>query len=528
MRASNYRRKIKINKKLLLWILSAAAGITMGMMIFFFAFFKVEHVEVRGNTVYSDDEVKRMVLNGVFADNSVLAPMFCSQSKVKDVFFVDSISVTQLTRDTIVISVREKKPVGCIHFLDSYIYFDRNGVFVEGSVLRDEKIPFFNGIKVSKVVEDEKLPIKGSNVLTTAVTLSTIFQKEETLPDFVQFDDNSQIRLIYGKITVMLGEDKYLEDKMARAIAILDLINGKKGILHLESVTDSNKNVTFEPDAEEIAVENWTGGYDEYGNYTETGEYDEDGNYVGPMPKTELKYALQAWPGGYDAAGRFTGTGEYDQHGNKVGKAPTQADLDARGDWTGGYTQDGVFTGTGEYDRSGNYVGAKSDKKKEKEKKTGQDGEEDEKAEDKALSEALENALAQWTGGYDENGEYTGDGEYDEYGNYIGQKPTRESLKESGDYLAYLPSSDEGASSAQEKTEDEEEQSFDDENEITVEEEEQGSEGEGNDGSAEDGSDGSSEDDSQDEETWYDQDQEGQEDWENTDYEEYSEEEYGY
>ena len=57
--------------------------------------------------------------------------------------------------------------------------------------------------------------------------------------------------------------------------------------------------------------------------------------------------------------------------------------------WNGGYDEDGNYTGDGEYDEDGNYVGAKP--------KT-------------ALEEAIEN----WNGGYDEEGDYTGAGEYDE------------------------------------------------------------------------------------------------------------------
>ena len=56
-----------------------------------------------------------------------------------------------------------------------------------------------------------------------------------------------------------------------------------------------------------------------------------------------------------------------------------------------------------EYDENGNYVGARP--------RT-------------ALDEAIEN----WNGGYDEEGDYTGEGEYDADGNYVGPKPTQESL----------------------------------------------------------------------------------------------------
>ena len=86
--------------------------------------------------------------------------------------------ITRLSHNSICISVREKKAVGCIPYLDSYIYFDRNGIFIESSHTRDELVPFFDGIEVSHVIEGEKLPIKGSSVLTTAVALSTIFPEE--------------------------------------------------------------------------------------------------------------------------------------------------------------------------------------------------------------------------------------------------------------------------------------------------------------------------------------------------------------
>ena len=75
-------------------------------------------------------------------------------------------------------------------------------------------MPFFDGIEVSHVIEGEKLPIKGSSVLTTAVALSTIFQKNDAIPDHIEFDTSYQITLTYGDIRVMLGKDEYLEDKM--------------------------------------------------------------------------------------------------------------------------------------------------------------------------------------------------------------------------------------------------------------------------------------------------------------------------
>lgn len=359
MRESNYKRKKETEITKQTWYIAggvAAAALLAGLL-FFFLYFRVENIEVMESSHYSETEIKEMVLRGPLAGNSILAPMLYSTDSTEDIPFVEGFSVSQINRNTIAISVKEKKPVGCIPYLDSYIYFDRNGVFVEGSKTRDESVPYFDGIQVGHVVMDEKLPIKGTTVLNTAVALATIFQKNQLIPDHIQFDDNYQISLLYDEITVMLGKDSYLEDKMARVIAILPQIEGKVGILHVEGVSDSSKTITFEEEPKVYTSEDWPGGYEENGEYTGTGEYDEEGNYVGEKPLSLLDIALENWVGGYDEELDYTGWGEYDVNGNYVGPAPTEESIAANGDWLGGFEEDGSYTGTGEYDYEGNYLG---------------------------------------------------------------------------------------------------------------------------------------------------------------------------
>ena len=195
--------------------------------------------------------------------------------------------MTQLSRSEIVINIKEKTPIGCLRYLDSYIYFDRKGIFVDSSRKPDSSVAKFEGLTVRNVVMDQELDFKGTMVLNTASTLASIFEKNESIPDYVEFDKNYQIILYYGDVTVFLGRDQFLEDKMARAYAILPQLEGRKGILHLESVTEQNKMITFEDSQKPAKTEEipeWTGGYDEDGNYTGEGPYDKDGNLVGENP----------------------------------------------------------------------------------------------------------------------------------------------------------------------------------------------------------------------------------------------------
>ena len=351
MRKSNYGKKPPMSKKTKKIMAGVIGTGILVAVIIFFSYYKVDSVEIRGTSHYTDEEVKNMVLRGPMASNSVLAPLIYSTTNTDDIAYVDAFKVTQLNRNTICISVKEKKAVGCIRYLDSYIYFDRNGIFVEGSQNRDETVPYFDGIQVNSIVMDEKLDIRGDTVLNTAVALSTIFQKNDMIPDHIQFDSSYSISLIYGDVTVQLGKDVDLEEKMNRVIAILPQIQGKKGILHMESVaTDSN---TFEEEQEEVTAGNWNGGYDEEGNYTGDGEYDEDGNYVGAKPKTALEEAIENWNGGYDEEGDYTGAGEYDESGNYVGSKPTQESLDAADDESGDGSGDENSTDSQWSDTSG-------------------------------------------------------------------------------------------------------------------------------------------------------------------------------
>mgnify|MGYP001658387428 FL=1 len=291
MKKTDSEKKNLISKKTKKGILCVAVVAMIAGAIAFFSYYRVDTVEVRGSSHYTDEEIKSMVLRGPLASNSFLAPLLYSNSNTDNITFVDGFAITRLNRNSICISVKEKKPVGCIHYLDSYVYFDRNGIFIEGTTTRDESIPYFDGIQVNDVIMNEKLDIRGESVLNTAVALSTIFQKSSIVPDHIQFDETYAITLIYGDITVKLGKDESLEEKMNRVLAILPDISGKKGILHMESVsTDSN---TFEEEEDEntlklqAAIENWTGGYDEDGDYTGEGEYDINGNYVGAKPTLE-------------------------------------------------------------------------------------------------------------------------------------------------------------------------------------------------------------------------------------------------
>ena len=348
-------------RRLMLVGLFSFLAVALGVAVWFFSYFHVKNIQFQGNTLYAEEEIRERFLKGPFAANSILAPIFCSKQNVEDMASVDTVSVSRIDNSTIIVSVLEKKPVGYIHFLDEYIYFDRTGLFLDSSHETSDRYPYVTGVDIGRVVEGEKLDFKGTSILATTAALSAIFTREGLTPRILDFDDKGYITLKYDNIQVNLGRADFLEDKMARAIAIMKVLAEKEevGILHLEGVTDNVKTITFEETEITYTYDTWPGGYEEDGTHTGTGEYTAKGRYVGPRPTPEWEYAQKAWLGGYDLDGDYTGTGPYARDGTYIGPYPSQEIFMQNGSWTGGYRQDGGYDGTSPYDRQGGYVGEK-------------------------------------------------------------------------------------------------------------------------------------------------------------------------
>ncbi len=265
--------------KAVIRILTAALLV---FVIFAALHFRTQSIEVMGSSHYSEEEIIEMTLKGPASYNTLLAPVLLGRESPEGIPYVEGIRVSRVDAHSLRITVREHTAIGCFAYLDSYIYFDRNGSMVEGSRERDTSLPCFSGIKAERVELNSRLDIGSNAILDSAVILASVFQKAGHLPDDIRYDENLRAVLQYGDIEVILGNETFLEDKVLRILAILPELEGKKGTLHAESVTEKNKRITFD---QIFTYEDWLGGYESDGTYNGEGQYDAQGNFVGPAPK---------------------------------------------------------------------------------------------------------------------------------------------------------------------------------------------------------------------------------------------------
>ena len=64
----------------------------------------------------------------------------------------------------------------------------------------------------------------------------------------IYFDSFYNVTLYFGDVRVIVGEDTDLDQVIMHLTGILPHLEGKSGVLHMETFSESSKDVTFEED----------------------------------------------------------------------------------------------------------------------------------------------------------------------------------------------------------------------------------------------------------------------------------------
>lgn len=238
------RRRIGWTIALIL-VMLIALGVFVALTVF-----TVEDVVVEGNEVYSDHQIRSMVLNDKYSDNSLYVLCKYRLIKMGEVPFVDDMEVSLDSPHVVRIKVYEKGILGCFYIdvIGQYAYFDKDGFVVETSAEVIEDVPRVTGITCNEVTLYEKLPLEDGRVLSRLLELTQTLNKYNLAPQEIHYTDQKQPELTYDSIKVVVGSDEYLSQKVVRLSTILPQLYGFSGTLHLEDWTPETTGIHFERD----------------------------------------------------------------------------------------------------------------------------------------------------------------------------------------------------------------------------------------------------------------------------------------
>ena len=233
----------------ILLVIAVLAGILLGGGYYIKTTYTVSTVYVEGNVHYTEDEIKDIVMSGFLGDNSLYLSLKYRSKGIDGVPFVDTMDVKVLAPDTIKIIVYEKVLTGYVRFMDTYMYFDKDGYVVESSSIRTAGVPQVTGLKFDHVVVGQALPVEDKDIFNKILNVTKLLNKYELKADKLYFNRAGEVTVYFGEVKVALGSESLaMEDKLMLLPELLPSLEGKKGTLQMNTQSEGDGRYTFKPE----------------------------------------------------------------------------------------------------------------------------------------------------------------------------------------------------------------------------------------------------------------------------------------
>ncbi|MCR4947508.1 MAG: FtsQ-type POTRA domain-containing protein [Lachnospiraceae bacterium] len=235
-----------------LWFLLGIVILAATVYILLMKVFTVRDVNVTGNELYSEEQIKNSVLNDDYSFSTLYVYFRYKFGFGSKTPFIDSVEVEMNGPHGLDITVHEKGILGYIYIdaVGQNAYFDKDGFVVEITSSSIDDVPKVGGLNVSSVVLYEMLEMENADELNDLLLLTSLLKKYGIHATQVEFDSAGKMSALSGKITINIGSADYLTEKIMRLSYILDSdeLKGKKGVLHVENWTTETTDIIFDPD----------------------------------------------------------------------------------------------------------------------------------------------------------------------------------------------------------------------------------------------------------------------------------------
>jgi cell division protein FtsQ len=230
-------------------------GVFVLVLIIFLFLFQARTVDVYGNTRHSAEEISAGLGDNFLSRNTLYMMWKYRKGAIPDTLpFLDTLHVQIKAPGHIEVQVTEKEPVAYIED-NGNVFFDSEGIVLEISDQDSDGAVLITGVSTDEAVLYQKLPTESSAQLRTILSLVHLLSDHGLTATEIRFSDNMEITVYIQGVEAQMGQDEYLEEKVANLNKILPLLEGQKGTLHLENFTGKAENVPFSPSDETEAVQ---------------------------------------------------------------------------------------------------------------------------------------------------------------------------------------------------------------------------------------------------------------------------------
>ena len=141
--------------------------------------------------------------------------------------------------------VFEKSVVGCVSYMSSYMYFDKDGIIVESSSEQLPGVPVITGLEFGHIVLHQPLPVADQDIFGEILNLTQVLNVSGIQVDRINYSSYKEAELVMGDIMVELGNSDSLDGKIAELHDIMPELSGLSGTLYLDTYDETNSSPTY-------------------------------------------------------------------------------------------------------------------------------------------------------------------------------------------------------------------------------------------------------------------------------------------
>ena len=126
---------------------------------------RIKDVEVSGNKQYTKEQIESLLFDGKWSRNSAFCYYQNRFKEHKSIPFIEEYKINFKSPTKVEVVVFEKSVVGCVSYMSSYMYFDKDGIIVESSSEQLPGVPVITGLEFGHIVLHQPLPVAMMNIL---------------------------------------------------------------------------------------------------------------------------------------------------------------------------------------------------------------------------------------------------------------------------------------------------------------------------------------------------------------------------
>ena len=210
--------------------------------------FAVKEIKTKGAAHFTTSELCEMI--GLSkGEHLLLFGKSKAEKRLKESPYIADAKLSAKLPDTMVITVKERKVRGYVHYMGAYLYIDEEGRVLEVQKSCKEALPVVNGLQFSSFTEGEILPVENPDALEVVLQISQLMEKYELLDLVVEVDVSNpkDIYAYVNQVQIHLGSMENGNMKIQYMAQIMKTIPEEdRGILDLSALDNPKANVVFQ------------------------------------------------------------------------------------------------------------------------------------------------------------------------------------------------------------------------------------------------------------------------------------------